>query len=54
MDFLVPKVHWGLKHMWQNFWDFAKEIDHLRRNFVRPTLSNLLPTAVAFSNLATR
>ena len=51
MDFLVPKVprvHWGLKSMWKKFRKFAKKIDDLRRNFVRPTLSNLPPATLAF------
>ena len=54
LELLVPKVHWGLKKMWKKFWEFAKKIADLRRNFVRPTLSNLLPPARLFSNLATR
>ena len=39
LDFLVPKLHLGLKSMWKKFWNFAKKIDDLRRNFVQPTLS---------------
>ena len=54
LAFLVPKVHWGLKNMWKNFWEFAKKIGDLRRNFVRPTLSNLLLSAQACFNFATR
>ena len=45
LAFLVPKVHWGLKNMWKKFWEFAKKIGDLRRNFVWPTLSNLLLSA---------
>ena len=52
--FLVPKMHWGLKNMWKKFWEFAKKIEDLRRNFVQPTLSNLLLSAQVFLNLATR
>ena len=57
MDFLVPKVpkvHWGLKSMSKKFRKFAKKIGDLRRNFVRPTLSNLLLSAQAILNFATR
>ena len=54
LAFLVPKVHWGLNNMWKKFWEFAKKIGDLRRNFVWPTLSNLLLSAQAFLNLATR
>ena len=54
LELLVPKVHWGLKKMWKKFSEFAKKIDDLRRNFVQPTLSYLLPTAEALSNPATR
>ena len=39
LDFLVPRVHWGLKSMWKKFHKFAKKIGDLRRNFVQPTLS---------------
>ena len=39
LDFLVPRVHWGLKSMWKKFHKFAKKIDDLPRNFVQPTLS---------------
>ena len=52
--FFVPKVHWGLKNMWKKFWEFAKKIGDLRRNFVRPTISNLLLSAQGFLNLASR
>ena len=54
LELLVPKVHWGLKNMWKKFWEFAKKIEDLRRNFVQPTLSNLLLSAQVFLNLATR
>ena len=54
LAFLVPNVHWGLKNMWKKFWEFAKKIDDLRRNFVQPTLSNLLTPTQAISNPATR
>ena len=39
LDFLVPRVHRGLKSMWKKFHKFAKKIGDLRRNFVQPTLS---------------
>ena len=42
MGSLVSKVHWGFKNMWKKFREFAKKIADLLRNFVRPTLSNLL------------
>ena len=45
---LVSRVHWGLKNMWKKFREFAKKIDDLRRNFVRPTLSNLPPATAVF------
>ena len=54
LAFLVPKMHWGLKNTWKKFWEFAKKIDDSRRNFVQPTLSNLLPSAQGFSNPANR
>ena len=54
LDFLVPRVHWGLKSMWKKFHKFAKKIGNLRRNFVRPTLSSLFLLAQVFLNLATR
>ena len=52
--FLIPKMHWGLKTMWKKFREFAKKIGHLRRNFVQPTLSDLLSVTQPFSNPATR
>ena len=35
LDFLVPKVHWGLKNMWKKFRKFLKKFDDFLRNFVR-------------------
>ena len=32
LGFLVPKVHWDLKSMWEKFQKFAKKIGDLRRN----------------------
>ena len=40
--------------MWKKFWEFAKKIDDLQRNFVQPTLSNLRTPTQAISNPATR
>ena len=54
LGFLVPEVHWGLKNMWKKCREFAKKIGNSRRNFVRPTLSNLLPPTQSFSNPSTR
>ena len=54
LAFLVPNVYWGLENMWKKFWEFAKKIGDLRRNFVWPTLSNLPLSAQVFLNLATR
>ena len=51
MDFLVPKVHWGLKNMWKKFWKFAKKIGDLRRNFVHPTLSYSFKSASCGPNV---
>ena len=35
LDFLVPKVHWGLKNMWKKFRKMFKKFDNCLRNFVR-------------------
>ena len=45
LGFWVPRVRWGLKSMWKKFYKFAKKIDNLPRNFVKPTLSHSFKSA---------
>ena len=49
-----PKGALGSQKLVEEVLEFAKKIDDLQRNFVQPTLSNLLLAAQVFSNLATR
>ena len=57
LDFLVPRVHWGLKSMWKKFQKFLKKFGNFWRNFVSPlfySLSNLLLVDRALLNLTIR
>ena len=54
LGFLVPKVHWGVKKMRKEKFLKGKPSWPFPFNICEPILSNLLPLAQLFLNLATR